>query len=86
MYGWAPYASGSRFDDIAIAKKNAMLRTRLTCLPSLLHFANPPSSDHGDMDMEQQQFYKMVPYEASTRVPLGEWAQTAPACADLYSF
>jgi arylsulfatase A-like enzyme len=28
------------------------------------------TSDHGDMDMEQQQFYKMVPYEASTRVPL----------------
>ena len=24
------------------------------------------TSDHGDMDMEQQQFYKMVPYEAST--------------------
>ena len=44
------------------------------------------TSDHGDMQMEHQQFYKMVPYEASTRVPLGEWAQTAPACADLYSF
>jgi hypothetical protein len=28
------------------------------------------TSDHGDMDMEQQQFYKMVPYEASTRYAL----------------
>ena len=26
------------------------------------------TSDHGDMDMEKQQFYKMVPYEA--RMPL----------------
>jgi len=28
------------------------------------------TSDHGDMDMEHQQFYKMVPYDASARVPL----------------
>ena len=28
------------------------------------------TTDYGDMDMEHQQFYKMVPYEASTRVPL----------------
>ena len=28
------------------------------------------SSDHGDMQMEHQQFYKMVAFEASTRVPL----------------
>ena len=28
------------------------------------------TSDHGDMDMEHQQFYKMSPYDASTRVPL----------------
>lgn len=27
------------------------------------------TSDHGDMDMEHQQFYKMVPYDASSRVP-----------------
>ena len=28
------------------------------------------TSDHGDMQMEKQQFYKMVPFEASVRVPL----------------
>ena len=28
------------------------------------------TSDHGDMQMEHQQFYKMSAYEASTRVPL----------------
>ena len=28
------------------------------------------TSDHGDMRMEHQQFYKMVPWEASSRVPL----------------
>lgn len=28
------------------------------------------TSDHGDMNMEHQQFYKMVQYEASARVPL----------------
>ena len=28
------------------------------------------TSDHGDMQMEHQQFYKMVAFEASTRVPL----------------
>lgn len=28
------------------------------------------AADHGDMALEQQQFYKMVPYEASTHVPL----------------
>ena len=27
-------------------------------------------SDHGDMQMEKQQFYKMVPYEASASVPM----------------
>lgn len=28
------------------------------------------TSDHGDMNMERQQFYKMVQYDASARVPL----------------
>ena len=28
------------------------------------------TSDHGDMNMEHQQFYKMVQYDASSRVPL----------------
>jgi arylsulfatase A-like enzyme len=28
------------------------------------------SSDHGDMQMEKQQFYKMVPYDASASVPM----------------
>ena len=28
------------------------------------------AADHGDMQMEHQQFYKMVAFEASTRVPL----------------
>jgi hypothetical protein len=28
------------------------------------------SSDHGDMQMEHQQFYKMAAFEASSRVPL----------------
>jgi len=28
------------------------------------------TSDHGDMNQEHQQFYKMVPYDASSRVPL----------------
>lgn len=26
------------------------------------------TSDHGDMQMEHQQFYKMVPYDASSMV------------------
>jgi arylsulfatase A-like enzyme len=28
------------------------------------------TSDHGDMQMERQQFYKMVPYDASASVPM----------------
>merc|ERR1712070_1173715 len=28
------------------------------------------TSDHGDMQMEHRQFYKMVPYDASARVPM----------------
>jgi arylsulfatase A-like enzyme len=28
------------------------------------------TSDHGDMQMEKRQFYKMVPYDASARVPM----------------
>jgi arylsulfatase A-like enzyme len=28
------------------------------------------TSDHGDMQMEHQQFYKMTPYDASARVPM----------------
>merc|ERR1712151_560943 len=28
------------------------------------------TSDHGDMQMEHRQFYKMVPYDASSRVPM----------------
>eukprot|EP00045_Choanoeca_perplexa_P018202 m.281832 g.281832 ORF g.281832 m.281832 type:complete len:107 (+) comp17744_c0_seq1:951-1271(+) len=28
------------------------------------------SSDHGDMQMQHEQFYKMVAYEASSHVPL----------------
>merc|ERR550514_1329089 len=28
------------------------------------------AADHGDMQMEHAQFYKMVAYEASSRVPL----------------
>jgi arylsulfatase A-like enzyme len=28
------------------------------------------TSDHGDMQMEKQQFYKMVPYDASASVPM----------------
>jgi hypothetical protein len=28
------------------------------------------TSDHGDMQMEKQQFYKMVPYDGSARVPM----------------
>eukprot|EP00730_Choanoeca_flexa_P004681 TRINITY_DN11771_c0_g1_i1.p1 TRINITY_DN11771_c0_g1~~TRINITY_DN11771_c0_g1_i1.p1 ORF type:complete len:182 (+),score=28.07 TRINITY_DN11771_c0_g1_i1:807-1352(+) len=28
------------------------------------------TADHGDMQMEHQQFYKMVPYDASASVPL----------------
>merc|ERR1711968_88706 len=28
------------------------------------------TSDHGDMQMEHQQFYKMVPYDASASVPM----------------
>mmetsp|Transcript_71228 Transcript_71228/g.141226 ORF Transcript_71228/g.141226 Transcript_71228/m.141226 type:complete len:538 (-) Transcript_71228:1029-2642(-) len=28
------------------------------------------TSDHGDMQMERQQFYKMVPYESSASVPM----------------
>ena len=28
------------------------------------------AADHGDMQMEHQQFYKMVAFEASTRVPV----------------
>ena len=45
------------------------------------------------MDMEKQQFYKMVPFEASTRVPLvvagpnvvkGETFMQATSLVDLY--
>ena len=28
------------------------------------------TSDHGDMQMEHQQFYKMTPYDASSSVPM----------------
>ena len=28
------------------------------------------TADHGDMNMEHQQFYKMVPYDAASSVPL----------------
>ena len=28
------------------------------------------TSDHGDMQLEHRQFYKMVPYDASARVPM----------------
>merc|ERR1712228_337403 len=28
------------------------------------------TSDHGDMQMEKRQFYKMAPYDASARVPM----------------
>lgn len=31
------------------------------------------TADHGDMQMEHQQFYKMVPYDASATVPLVVW-------------
>eukprot|EP01064_Diplonema_japonicum_P027660 TRINITY_DN4046_c2_g1_i2.p1 TRINITY_DN4046_c2_g1~~TRINITY_DN4046_c2_g1_i2.p1 ORF type:complete len:560 (+),score=170.94 TRINITY_DN4046_c2_g1_i2:43-1722(+) len=39
------------------------------------------TSDHGDMNMEHQQFYKMVQYDASSRVPLvinAPWTRGKP--------
>lgn len=32
------------------------------------------TADHGDMQMEHQQFYKMVPYDGSSTVPLVVWS------------
>jgi phosphoglycerol transferase MdoB-like AlkP superfamily enzyme len=50
------------------------------------------SSDHGDMQMQHQQFYKMVAYEASSHVPLviapGKNVGSMPcvaSCLTLYS-
>jgi len=38
------------------------------------------SADHGDMQLERQMFYKMVPYDGSSRVPL---VIASPALAGL---
>ena len=64
-------------DDAALTARAHTTRTRR--LQPAAHPPPPPpqartvivvSSDHGDMQMEHQQFYKMSAYEASTRVPL----------------
>lgn len=42
------------------------------------------SADHGDMQQEHQLFYKMVPYDASSRVPL-VWANPSLGSARVVS-
>jgi len=59
------YAMISEWDDMVGAYIDAVDAAGLTA--RTLFFV---SSDHGDMQMEHMQFYKMAAYEASTRVPL----------------
>ncbi len=51
------------------------------------------TSDHGDMNMEHQQFYKMVAYDASSRVPMiisgpgitkGGWVSEPTQLIDIF--
>ena len=52
----------------SIAEFDAMVGEYVDAAPAGTVFVI--TSDHGDMAMEHQQHYKMVPYEASARVPL----------------
>eukprot|EP00051_Salpingoeca_urceolata_P010974 m.134902 g.134902 ORF g.134902 m.134902 type:complete len:579 (+) comp16929_c0_seq8:21-1757(+) len=61
----AYYAMVAEYDDMVGEYIKALDETGLTDSTWLIL-----SSDHGDMQMEHQQFYKMVAYEPSTNVPL----------------
>ena len=61
----AYYAMIAEWDDMVGAYIDAVERAGLTERTVFV-----VSSDHGDMQMEHQQFFKMVAYEASTRVPV----------------
>jgi len=56
-----------------IAEFDAMVGEYVSAVRDAAKFDNTVfivTSDHGDMQMEHQQFYKQVPYDASSRVPL----------------
>ena len=59
------YAMILEFDSMVGAYVTALEQAGLTASTVLI-----VTSDHGDMNMEHQQFYKMVQYDASSRVPL----------------
>lgn len=59
------YAMILEFDSMVGAYMDVLDETKLTDNTILI-----VTSDHGDMNMEHQQFYKMVQYDASARVPL----------------
>ena len=61
----AYFAMIAEFDDMVGVYIDAVEKAGLT--DRTIFFV---SSDHGDMQMEHAQFYKMVAYEASTRVPV----------------
>jgi len=56
-----------------IAEFDAMVGEYVTAVKDSGKYNNTVfivTSDHGDMQMEHRQFYKMVPYDASSRVPM----------------
>ena len=58
------YAMVAEYDDMVGAYVSALKEAGLEESTVLIL-----TSDHGDMQMQHQQFYKMVAYEASSRVP-----------------
>jgi arylsulfatase K len=56
-----------------VAEFDAMVGEYVKAVKDIGKFGNTifiVTSDHGDMQMEKRQFYKMVPYDASARVPM----------------
>merc|ERR1719230_1791542 len=56
-----------------VAEFDAMVGEYIQAVKESGKFSNTVfivTSDHGDMQMEHRQFYKMVPYDASARVPM----------------
>merc|ERR1712151_1198537 len=56
-----------------VAEFDAMVGEYVKAVQDIGKFNNTVfivTSDHGDMQMEKRQFYKMVPYDASARVPM----------------
>ena len=69
-----------------IAEFDAMVGAYIDAVKAAGRFNNTVfivTSDHGDMQMEQQQFYKMAAYDASVRIPMvimdGRHPLTEPA-------